>query len=130
MKCPVDGTPLMVVERNDIELDYCPKCKGIWFDADELELLAETLDKSIEIPDIRTLPRYAVDEAPRKSPRTGKKMDKVNLGDDEHQIIIDRDPRGLGLWFDQGELGGVIRRYSGQHGTGQIVRFIGETFRF
>lgn len=130
MKCPVDGTPLMVVERNDIELDYCPECKGIWFDADELEMLAETLDTNIEIPDIGSLPSYPTSEAPRKSPRTGKKMDKVNLGDDEHPIVIDRDQRGLGLWFDQGELGGVIQRYSGKHGTGEIVRFIGETFKF
>ena len=130
MKCPVDGTPLMVVERNNIELDYCPTCKGIWFDADELELLAEALNKNIEIPNIRELPQYSSSEAPRKSPRTGKKMDKVNLGDEENPIIIDRDPLGLGLWFDQGELGDVIRRYSGEHGTGEIVKFIGETFRF
>ena len=130
MKCPVDDTPLMVVERNDIELDYCPQCKGIWFDAEELDLLAETLNKDIEIPDIRELPRSTVSEAARKSPRSGKKMDKVNIGDEQQPIVIDRDPHGFGLWFDQGELGDLIRRSAGERGSGEIVKFIGETFKF
>ena len=39
MKCPVTNTPLIVVERDKIELDYSPAVKGIWFDAGESDWL-------------------------------------------------------------------------------------------
>ena len=50
MDCPSCSEPLIVVEREGIELDYCPKCKGLWFDADELELLNEALGLDAALP--------------------------------------------------------------------------------
>jgi uncharacterized protein len=41
MNCPVDGTPLLMAERQGIEIDYCPKCRGIWLDRGELDKLLE-----------------------------------------------------------------------------------------
>ena len=43
MNCPVCNVPLIAVERDRIELDYCPSCKGLWFAAGELYLLGEVL---------------------------------------------------------------------------------------
>lgn len=37
MRCPVDGAGLVISERNNIEIDYCPECRGIWLDYGELE---------------------------------------------------------------------------------------------
>ena len=51
MDCPACSAPMIVIERQGIELDYCPACRGLWFDADELELLAETYDIDVELPD-------------------------------------------------------------------------------
>ena len=34
MNCPICDVELVVVERDKIELDWCPKCSGFWFDAD------------------------------------------------------------------------------------------------
>jgi Zn-finger nucleic acid-binding protein len=132
MKCPVDSSPLIVVEREGIELDYCTKCKGIWFDAGELELLAEALQENIEIPDFLSSSAVHTTEKARKSPRSGKRMDKINMGDKEHPIIVDRDRDGHGLWFDWGELGQVLERHAATAGTGEkrIIKFLGETFRF
>jgi Zn-finger nucleic acid-binding protein len=39
MQCPVDGTTLLMSERSGIEIDYCPKCRGIWLDRGELDKL-------------------------------------------------------------------------------------------
>jgi len=39
MICPVCRQSMLDIEYNNIELDYCEKCKGVWFDAGELELL-------------------------------------------------------------------------------------------
>ncbi|MCU0476754.1 MAG: zf-TFIIB domain-containing protein [Anaerolineae bacterium] len=41
MKCPVDGTDLLMTTREGVEIDYCPKCRGIWLDRGELDKLIE-----------------------------------------------------------------------------------------
>lgn len=41
MKCPIDGTDLVISERNGIEIDYCPKCRGVWLDRGELDKIIE-----------------------------------------------------------------------------------------
>ena len=133
MKCPITGTPLIVVERDKIELDYSPATKGIWFDAGELELFFESLGVDTDLAHIASLPVCKTDEEAYKSPRTGKYMDKVNLGDENDPIIIDRDRDGLGLWFDGGELTRMFERYTKKAPESEekkIIKFLGESFRF
>jgi uncharacterized protein len=45
MDCPIDGTQLMMSERQGIEIDYCPKCRGVWLDRGELDKLIERADR-------------------------------------------------------------------------------------
>ena len=35
--CPRDGAKLVEVERDDVMIDACPTCRGIWLDRGELE---------------------------------------------------------------------------------------------
>jgi hypothetical protein len=37
--CPVDGTVLAKSSSNEIIIDHCPKCMGVWLDAGELEAI-------------------------------------------------------------------------------------------
>ena len=39
MLCPIDQTVLVVTERTNIEIDYCPTCRGVWLDRGELDKL-------------------------------------------------------------------------------------------
>lgn len=41
MKCPVDGETLNISERSGVEIDYCPKCRGVWLDRGELDKIIE-----------------------------------------------------------------------------------------
>ena len=41
MQCPVDQTPLTMSERQGIEIDYCPTCRGVWLDRGELDKIIE-----------------------------------------------------------------------------------------
>ncbi|WP_125099364.1 zf-TFIIB domain-containing protein [Leucobacter chromiireducens] len=41
MNCPSDGTTLLMSERQGIEIDYCPECRGIWLDRGELDKILE-----------------------------------------------------------------------------------------
>ncbi|HBI17667.1 MAG: hypothetical protein UR60_C0006G0037 [Candidatus Moranbacteria bacterium GW2011_GWF2_34_56] len=41
MKCPICQVDLMMTERQGIEIDYCPKCRGVWLDRGELDKITE-----------------------------------------------------------------------------------------
>jgi hypothetical protein len=41
MNCPVDGTRLVMSERQGVEIDYCPSCRGVWLDRGELDKVIE-----------------------------------------------------------------------------------------
>ena len=41
MQCPVDGTTLSMTDRQGVEIDYCPQCRGVWLDRGELDKLIE-----------------------------------------------------------------------------------------
>ena len=39
--CAATDANLVVVERHGIEIDYCPRCRGIWLDRGELDKLID-----------------------------------------------------------------------------------------
>ncbi len=41
MNCPVCNVPLNMSERQGIEIDYCPQCRGVWLDRGELDKIIE-----------------------------------------------------------------------------------------
>lgn len=48
MKCPKCGSNLEEIVHEEIMIDRCPECKGIWLDKGELELLTQGQDKVTE----------------------------------------------------------------------------------
>jgi Zn-finger nucleic acid-binding protein len=41
MKCPVDNETLVMADRGGVEIDYCPRCRGVWLDRGELDKIIE-----------------------------------------------------------------------------------------
>ena len=42
MKCPTcTDTALVMTDRQGVEIDYCPQCRGVWLDRGELDKLIE-----------------------------------------------------------------------------------------
>lgn len=41
MQCPVDNTVLEMTERQGVEIDYCPQCRGVWLDRGELDKIID-----------------------------------------------------------------------------------------
>ena len=42
MNCPAGcRTALVMSERSNIEIDYCPTCRGVWLDRGELDKILE-----------------------------------------------------------------------------------------
>jgi uncharacterized protein len=59
MQCPVDGTQLVMTERSGVEIDYCPKCRGVWLDRGELDKI---IDRAAPAPAARPAPERGYDE--------------------------------------------------------------------
>jgi uncharacterized protein len=111
VKCPVDKNDMIVVEQDRIEIDHCLQCAGIWFDSGELNLLVSVLKAGgteISGDQLLTPHQAKTKESARKCPVCGRKMEKVWLGG-ASKVLIDRCPRGDGLWFDGGELAQTLR---------------------
>lgn len=68
MNCPICNVPLLLSEKQGIEIDYCPTCRGVWLDRGEL-------DKIIE----RTLTRTEINNSQREFSIYDR-----NMHDDEH----------------------------------------------
>ncbi|MBN2308350.1 MAG: zf-TFIIB domain-containing protein [Candidatus Hydrogenedentes bacterium] len=126
MKCPVDNQPMLVIEYEGIEIDYCAACGGIWLDEGELELLVGA-EETDAIALSGGVPAPAPGEKARRCPACRKKMRKeATAGPDS--VTYDRCPRGHGLWFDQGELGRVVESGAAPGAGGRVAAFFRELF--
>ena len=118
MNCPVCNEPMIVLELDEVEIDHCISCGGIWLDSGELELLlGDSRHKD------RLLASFELDltskEKARKCPICLKRMQKV-LSSGKDSVRIDRCKKNHGLWFDVGELESILA--SADDSEGQKVR--------
>ncbi len=135
MKCPACKNLMIVVEHQKIELDYCVKCSGVWFDAGELELFLETMNlakNSLSPQNLLSSPETRTSEKKRKCPICSKKMKKTTIGE-EPKVLIDACTKGDGLWFDGGEVEQLVKQLAGKSSQrpdsqGRIVNFMGKVF--
>lgn len=73
MQCPVDGDTLVISDRNGIEIDYCPTCRGVWLDRGELDKIIER-DNAHMAPAAPSSRAYRDDDR-----RNGKRRKKGGL---------------------------------------------------
>ena len=64
MKCPVCQQPdLVMSERQGIEIDYCPTCRGVWLDRGELDKIIQRANQ-YEVEQAATRPAAAQQRYP------------------------------------------------------------------
>lgn len=51
MKCPVCNVELRIADRQGVEIDYCPQCRGVWLDRGELDKIIERSMHAMEDSD-------------------------------------------------------------------------------
>jgi len=93
MQCPVDQTELVMTERQGVEIDYCPKCRGVWLDRGEL-------DKIIERSGELTAPRSQSVTASTSGQREtygqrpdSYRGDRDRYDDDDDEYTVDKHGR-------------------------------------
>ena len=50
MPCPACAVPLVMSDRQGVEIDYCPQCRGVWLDRGELDKIIERAAKDLAAP--------------------------------------------------------------------------------
>ncbi len=128
MDCPhCKKEPLIVLEYEDVEVDYCTVCQGIWLDAGEIELLfgdAEAAARFLSVGEPAVVPSG---EKPRRCPICDRKMTKESTSSDK-PVTFDHCPKGDGLWFDRGELAAVLRLGGAFSEGAKVVAFLCDVF--
>lgn len=101
IKCNTAMVPKMV---DDVEVDVCPSCHGLWLDRDEIRQLAEKSDESLS--DLREEVGKGDAEHPARStvsppcPACGGKLTLAVLG----SIYVEHCGACDGIYLDRGEL--------------------------
>ena len=126
MKCPVCDELMIVLELEEIEIDYCTSCEGIWLDGGELELLLEEASEKEEV--LSSFRRdNSSDEKKIRCPICIRKMEKVLVGA-ESRVLIDRCKNHHGLWFNRGELYDVVKLGSIRE-ENKVLALLNEIFK-
>jgi Zn-finger nucleic acid-binding protein len=81
MLCPVDATPLVMADRSGVEIDYCPKCRGVWLDRGELDKI---IDRAmVQAPSAAPVPAPPASGAGHAPPPPPREMREVRYRDDD-----------------------------------------------
>ncbi len=102
MKCPkCKGDSLSEFKIEQVRVDRCSSCEGVWFDADELgHLLAEDAEQVASLR--RGANREALDGKKGSCPRDRGELLRVYSAVDK-TVVIDACPDCRGIWLDGGE---------------------------
>ena len=102
MQCPkCKSETLARFKVEEVAVDRCSSCDGIWFDADELaQLLSEDAEQVAALR--RGGPREEQDEKKGLCPRDRTELMRVYSAVDR-TVIIDACPDCRGIWLDGGE---------------------------
>ena len=103
-RCPTCAdVPLVERDLHGQQVDQCPSCRGLYFDAGELEATVELVrlfdEARLDEPEIDTA-RDREPDQPRPCPVDGEVFEKVEVGGE----VVDRCPRCEGIWLDDGEV--------------------------
>ena len=70
MPCPTCKVPLVMSDRQGVEIDYCPQCRGVWLDRGELDKIIER--------------NQSADVSPSPQPDPGRGYAQHSYGDRNH----------------------------------------------
>lgn len=125
MKCPACRDVMIVLELEQVEVDHCVACGGVWLDGGELELLLEDAEERKKL--LESISKgQASHEKSRKCPMCDRKMAKAVCGPAK-QLLLDRCPKRHGFWFDRNELLTVLQ-LGGADRESKVVHFLQKIF--
>jgi uncharacterized protein len=122
MHCPVCHKSMIILEYDQIEIDYCPSCGGCWLDQGELELMLEMHDKIFDLSKFQSAPK-----GKRRCPRCHKKLRVDTLPDTD--VEVDICPNDGGIWLDKGELLSIAKLDSDNPTISRLNNFFSDLLK-
>ncbi len=113
MKCPRCHIELNSRSIQDIEIDECRDCQGIWLDAEKLRRLKDGADPDLQWMDFELWDhanRFHLAEKPIECPTCATALVAIEYGDTGVEIDYCTDCRGV--WLDADEFSKIIARLS------------------
>jgi hypothetical protein len=136
MECPNDNEYLEKILFHNVEVDYCPRCLGVWFDKDELRQAKDDKDNQLNWIDFdlwRDKKKFQVLHTDKHCP-----VDRVGLSEvryDQAKTKVDFCKMCGGIWLDRGEFKQIINYLKNKsdyeilhHYTKNIVLELWEVF--
>ncbi len=122
--CPKCDVALIIMIYDEVEVDYCPRCLGLWLDAGELDELCRRVgmgpcDPLGAFVDIIEGSAAVRDEVP--CPRCDTPLTEIAGKFGEQEILLDRCSSGHGIWFDAQELPLLMSKLAGKNNHSAIV---------
>lgn len=137
MKCPICKKVEMEKQIfNNVEVDYCPSCLGLWFEEDELRQAKDAKDKTLNWLDIdiwEDKTKFKISPSQKACSKCGVPLYAVKYG--ESEIEVDICSQCKGIWLDRGEFKKIMEflKKKGQdeilfNYLGALVEEAGEVF--
>ncbi len=101
MPCPVCKLPLVMSDRQGVEIDYCPQCRGVWLDRGELDKIIERNAQEMAAPAAVPPPQAPV--APQRGyeqPQRGYEQ-RPYYGDDDGRHHGQHRPKRRKSFFEE-----------------------------
>ncbi len=92
MKCPLCNVDLIMSERQGIEIDYCPQCRGVWLDRGELDKIIERSASLASPAPAPSAPSYASEPYQDDRRHEGRRRDERS--DDDYYKKSKKKKRG------------------------------------
>lgn len=110
MLCPICKKTLEKSILSGVEVDYCPKCLGLWFEEEELRWAKDNKDRDLRWLDVdlwKDEGKFKISPGQKLCPRDRLPLYETNYGDSN--IKVDVCNVCQGVWLDRGEFKKIIQ---------------------
>jgi len=124
MFCPNCKIELEKAILHNVEIDYCPKCLGIFFEEDELRWAKDTADKNLNWLDFdlwKNETKFKISKLRKLCPSCRMPLYEVNYG--KSQVKVDVCNLCHGIWLDRGEFKKIIGYLKEEDAFGVLQKY-------
>ena len=131
MKCPDCQNELKIIDLKGVKIDECVKCRGKWFERNELRLVKDRQDDYLRWLDFdpfgKDAEKLSIPSDGKKCPKCLKQMNSLTY--QQSKILIDKCSTCEGIWLNHGELVKIIRYLENVILTQPVQKYVKDSFK-
>ena len=128
MKCPDCSSTLQETDFHGVGIDECPKCRGRWFDRDQLRVAKDRTDDNLRWLDFDLFGEEArpleVKPSGRRCPKCMVVMTSLEYA--PSQVIVDRCDQCQGVWLNHDEFERIVNHLEEVASRKTVSEYAGE----